>query len=108
MIIDLITGSNTVVGEGNQTYDTDLQFDNQTNETKNYVQNRLIAISQTQTPVITNQTDINGNSRRLSTKLTDTLSDGVLEYLITREYWKPITDPNYYSVKKFVYTLTRL
>lgn len=107
MIIDLITGSNNTVGEGNQTYDTDLQYSDQPNETKSFVENKLIQMSQNQTPVITNETD-NGNVRRSSTKFTDVLPDGTLEYLVTREYWKTITDPNYYSVKKFVYTLTRL
>ena len=108
MIIDLITGSNTTVGEGNQSYDTDILYENQNTETIGFIQKRLVEMSETQIPTIVNETDIGGNSRRVSTKFTDVLSDGTLEYLIIREYWKPITDPNYYSVKKFVYTLTRL
>jgi hypothetical protein len=108
MIIDLITGSNTVVGNGNQFYDTDILYENQDVQTKIYIQDKLVALSQTQNPSITNENGGDGKIRRVSTKFTDNLSDGVLEYLVTREYWGSITDSEYYSVKKFVYTLTRL
>lgn len=107
MIIDLITGSDTVVGNGNQIYDTDILYENQDVQTKIYIQNRLVEMSQNQVPTITNESGGDGRVRRITTKFVDVLSDGSLEYLVIREYLGLITDSEYYSVKKFVYTLTK-
>ena len=96
MIIDLLTGQESLTSEG---WDTTKTYSEQTNEVKAQASSKASQLAMGGTFTIESS---GGNSR----PQTITFVDGIALYTITPDYYKPITEKSFMLTRRILINIT--